>query len=120
MQFAWLVHHVFKRVWGPNCPLRSFTGLHPPTASCSPWFILLLNSSYLSIAILSIQLLIFSLVETIVVEVGSGIVEVVARGGVVEVVVALHLTPFAPIGTCFCQLLLLSRRLPLNEAVSTQ
>src|SRR3954463_14517785 len=106
MHLAWLVHHVLKGVWGPDRALWSFCRFLPPTASRSPWFILLLHYRYLPIAVLGIRLLIFPLVE-------ASVVIVVEVGGVVVgevVVVVLHLAPLAPIGTggsCICRLLLL-------------
>jgi hypothetical protein len=67
--------------------------------------LLLLDYCYLPVAVLGIRLLIFSLVETSV-----AVVVVVVRSGGVEVGVALHLAPLAPVRTicsCLCRLLLL-------------
>src|SRR4051812_18480914 len=92
VHLAWMVHHVLEAIRGPDQALWSFCRLLSPTASRGPWSILLLHYCYLPIAVLDIQLLIPPLVKisVVVFEVG---------GGVVEVVVALHLAPLASIGT---------------------
>src|SRR4051812_27870793 len=92
VHLAWLVHHVLEGVWGADRALWSFRRFLPPIASHNPWFILLMDYCPLPIVLLSIQLLIFPLVETSV----AVVVEVVVGGGVVEVVVVvLHLVPLA-------------------------
>src|SRR4051812_18126360 len=106
-----MVQHIFNGVWGPNLALlslalRSLCRFLPPTASCSPLILLLLDHCYLPIAILGIRQLVLPPVEACVVFVvggggggGGGVVEVGIGGGVVEIGVALVLVPLAPIGT---------------------
>src|ERR1041385_7366643 len=59
IHFAHLVQHVLECILGLHWPLRLRIRLHLPTASCSPLFLLILDSGHLPTAILSVWLLIF-------------------------------------------------------------
>src|SRR4051812_35200469 len=59
VQFARSIQHVVERVSWLHLALRPHIWFHFPTASCSPWILLALDSSHLPTAILSVRLIIF-------------------------------------------------------------
>ena len=61
MQLARCIQHVIERVLGLHLAWRSHIGTWPPTATCSPWILLILDCGHLPTAILSVWLLIFAL-----------------------------------------------------------
>src|SRR4051812_2511414 len=89
VHLAWLVQHVLECILGLHWPLRLCIWLHLPTASCSPLFLLIMDSGHLPTAILSIWLLILPL---------STILLVIAPIDISA------LSPTEPLVSCLCRL----------------
>src|SRR4051812_26315383 len=61
VQLAWCIHHVLECILGPHLPCWLRIRPHLPTASCSPWILVILDSGHLPTAVLSVWLVIFAL-----------------------------------------------------------
>src|SRR4051812_47384249 len=61
VQLAWCIHHVLECILGPHLPCWLHIRLHLPTASCSPWILVIMHSGHLPTAVLGVWLVILAL-----------------------------------------------------------